>query len=285
MAERVAPASMRPEGLVEHEDAASPAARAGQVLLRARFVYRYPGGLAGAAGPGEGGGLHLQVDFSLTERRTVLFGPSGAGKSTVLRVLAGLLQPSEGLVTLRTQTLVDTAHGIVLPPGRRGIGYLTQEPALFPHLSVEGNIGYGLHGLPRVACRARVSALMALFSLEPLAGRLPLRLSGGERQRVALARALASDPSLLLLDEPFTGLDATLQASTIAALDRYLAAHETRETMVMSVSHDVAEVYASGAEVLLLEAGRIIARGPGQRVLAPHRERLLQQLGASAAEA
>jgi ABC-type sulfate/molybdate transport systems ATPase subunit len=155
---------------------------------------------------------------------------------------------------------------------------VTQEPALFPHLSVEANIAFGLHGLARSVRHARVSALLEVFSLEPLARRMPLRLSGGERQRVALARALAPEPALLLLDEPFTGLDVPLRERTAIALERHL---DTRDTLVLSVSHDVAEVYASGAEVLLLESGRIASQGPAHEVLAPHRERLLRQLGAT----
>lgn len=224
-------------------------------------------------------GLHLHAEFCLNARRNVLFGASGAGKSTLLRLLAGLLQPSEGVIAVGGVTVTDTVAGVAVAAGRRGIGYLTQEPALFPHLSAERNIGYGLRGMAREARRERVWAMLSLFSLESLAQRMPARLSGGERQRVALARALAPDPSLLLLDEAFASLDAPLRQKTTAALEQYLERREeTRETTVLSVSHDVAEVYASGAEVLLLEDGRIAHHGPSQQVLAPHRERLLRQL-------
>jgi ABC-type sulfate/molybdate transport systems ATPase subunit len=250
-------------------------------LLRVLLSYGIPPGPCSPdAWTAAGGGVHLEVDFTLSAQHSVLFGASGTGKSTLLRLIAGLLEPTSGTIALGEVVLTDIGAGFALPPGRRGIGYLTQDPALFPHLSVAQNIAYGLNSLPREACRARVSALLALFSLEALAGRLPLRLSGGERQRVALARTLAAGPSLLLLDEPFSGLDTPLRDKTIAALDQYL---RTRQTTVLSVSHDVAEVYASGAEVLVLEAGRISAQGPSRQVLAPHRERLLKQLDADTA--
>ena len=225
-------------------------------------------------------GFHLDVDFTLSSQRTILFGPSGAGKTTLLRLLSGLLAPVSGSIVLEDTTLTDVAAGIALPPGRRKIGYLTQEPSLFPHLSVADNVAYGLHavgGMDRKARQDRVASLLASFDLAALARRLPLSLSGGERQRVALARALAPEPRLLLLDEPFAALDLPLRERTIAALDEHLAIHGT---VVLSISHDVAEVYTSGAEVLLLEAGRIIAQGPSRQVLAPHRERLLRQLEA-----
>ncbi len=225
-----------------------------------------------AADPGT---FSLDVDFTLASPRSVLFGPSGAGKSTLLRLLAGLLEPDQGRVALGPALLTDSARGVFVPPGKRGIGYLTQSAALFPHLSVEDNLAFGLHELGREDRRARVARMLTLFSLEGLARRLPLRLSGGERRRVALARALAPGPAMLLLDEPFTGLDTALREATIAALDRYL---EGSATTVLSVSHDVAEVYASGAEVLLLEGGRVTAQGPSRDVLARQRERLLRQL-------
>ncbi|HEY0786932.1 MAG TPA: ATP-binding cassette domain-containing protein [Acidobacteriaceae bacterium] len=228
------------------------------------------------------GELSLAVDFSLRTRHAVLFGASGAGKSTVLRLLAGLQQPDSGCISSAGRLLTDTAARISVPPGRRGIGYLTQDPALFPHLTVEENVAYGLHTLPRHDRRTRLAALLDSFSLEDLRLRLPVRLSGGERQRVALARALAPRPSLLLLDEPFVALDAERREETAAALEHHL---EVSQAMVLSVSHDVAEVYAKASatplHVLLLEHGRIASEGDAATVLAHHRERLLRQLGAS----
>ena len=230
-----------------------------------------------AASPAQAGGFCLNVDFTLSQPRAILFGPSGAGKSTLFRLLAGLLEPASGLIVLGGTTLTDIDAAIALPPGRRKIGYLAQEPSLFPHLSVADNVAYGLHAVEGLDRRDRVSSLLASFDLETYARRRPPSLSGGERQRVALARALAPGPQLLLLDEPFAALDIPLRERTIATLDKHLAEHGT---LVLSISHDVAEVYASGADVLLLEAGRITAQGPSRQVLASHRERLLRQLDA-----
>jgi ABC-type sulfate/molybdate transport systems ATPase subunit len=231
-------------------------------LLRARLLYT-------------AGDLRIDVDFCLTHQRSVLFGPSGSGKTTLLRLLAGLQQPALGRVQVGSLVLTDAAAGIAIPAGQRSIGYVTQEPALFPHLTVAANVAYGLHGLSSQARAARLDEMLSLFGLAPLRMRHPGRLSGGERQRVALARALAPSPSLLLLDEPFTGLDSRLRDQTAASLDIYLA---NTATALLSVSHDVAEVYASGADVLRIETGRIVARGPSTDVLAGPRERLLRQL-------
>ena len=221
--------------------------------------------------------LELTASFTLQATTNVLFGPSAAGKSTLLRILAGLVLPDRGSVRLGDTALTDTACRVQLPPGQRGIGYLTQQPALFPHLSVAGNLAYGLHHLGRAERQLRMEEMLSRFALEGLAGRTPARLSGGERQRVALARALAPGPRVLLLDEPFAGLDPTRRAQTTTALHAALAA-QAQPTMLLSVSHDVAEVYASDAEVLLLEQGRITAQGPSREVLRGERERLLRQL-------
>ena len=210
------------------------------------------------------GELQLEAEFALTQPWTVLFGPSGAGKSTLLRVLAGLERPEVAEVTLRAE-------------GGAGIGFVMQEPALFPHLTVEQNVAFGLRALDRAARKARLEAMITLFHLEPLRTRHPGRLSGGEQQRVALARALAPRPALLLLDEPFGALDGALKESLLGTLSAALAAEGTA---ALYVSHDVAEAFALNAEVLLLEAGRLVAQGAACEVLASHRARVLRQLGA-----
>ena len=221
------------------------------------------------------GQLVLQVSFDLLAPWTVLFGPSGAGKTTLLRVLGGLTRPESGRVVLHQQTLLDTSCQQWVRPAQRGIGFVTQSPALFPHMNVTENVSFGLSGLSSGAAGERAAAMLGLFQAGHLAGRFPAQLSGGEKQRVALARALAPGPRMLLLDEPFTGLDADLKASILEPLTAWLA---ERSVPALYVSHDVAEAFQTGAEVLVIEAGRIQAQGPARQVLATRREQLLRQL-------
>ena len=167
---------------------------------------------------------------------------------------------------------LDTATGLALPAGRRSVGYVTQQPALFPHLTAQQNVAFGIRHLESTSRAQRVNELLHLFGAESLARRTPAQLSGGERQRVALARALAPNPKLLLLDEPLAALD---DASANDILTRLLAL----DTRVVYVSHDLAEIWRLPASVVLLESGRVTATGPLQQVLAPHRDRLLQLFG------
>ena len=220
------------------------------------------------------GAFTLDVQFSLESPWTVIFGPSGAGKSTILRILAGLATPDSGRITLARQTVLDTSTSHAIPPGSRSIGYVTQQPALFPHLTVQQNVAFGIRHLESAARAQRVTEMLHLFGAESLARRTPAQLSGGERQRVALARALAPHPKLLLLDEPLAALD---DASANDILTRLLAL----ETRVVYVSHDLAEIWRLPASVVLLESGRVTATGPLQQVLAPHRDRLLQTFSSS----
>lgn len=202
------------------------------------------------------------LDLALaTEASTVaLYGPSGAGKSLTLQAMAGLLAVQHGHVRLRGRTLLDTATGIDLPPEARRVGYLFQQYALFPHLTVRQNIGFGLGSWRRrltPAESARVSELMARFGLSELADSRPAALSGGQQQRVALARALACEPEILLLDEPFAALHTTLRRRLRAEL------RETQQRLglpTVLVSHDPEDVMALADEVFLIEGGRVQAR-------------------------
>lgn len=223
------------------------------------------------------GAFQLEANFALHARWSVLFGPSGAGKSTILRILAGLQQPRSGSIALHNRRLLSTQNGISVPAGERSIGFVTQQPALFPHMSVHGNIAFGLHGRERNRRDDRVAEMLRLFHIDGLADRLPDRLSGGEYQRVALARTLAPEPKLLLLDEPFSGLDSELKVAILEDLSAWLDAHQVP---ALYVSHDVAEAYQTGADVIVIENGRIERQGPVHEVLALHREKLLRQLGA-----
>ena len=224
------------------------------------------------------GELSLRVSCALSSPWTVLFGPSGAGKTSLLRVLGGLTRPDHGRVVLHGRTLVETERGTWVPPAERGIGFVTQRPALFPHMNVTENVSFGLSGLGRRSAAERVTEMLALFHAGHLADRAPAALSGGERQRVALARALAPEPRLLLLDEPFTGFDADLKSAVLEQLTSWLS---ERQVPALYVSHDVAEAFQTAADVIVIDAGLIQAHGPAHVVLATRREQLLQQLGAS----
>ena len=218
----------------------------------------------------------LHIDFSLTSPWTVLFGASGAGKSTILRILAGLIDPKNGRITMQDRILLDTKENLSIAAGKRRIGYVTQQPALFPHMTVRRNVDFGLHTLSPKERERRIGEMLRLFRVEELSERLPKQLSGGEYQRVALARALAPEPKLLMLDEPFSGLDAELKESILIELTTWLG---TRGVPALYVSHDLAEAYQTAADVIVVENGRSEVQGPVEQVLAPRRERLLRQLG------
>ncbi len=197
--------------------------------LNARFLKRYPGGtvIRGALEmPAHRHGL------------TVLFGPSGCGKTTVLRCLAGLEPIDEGGIAFAGVTWADAAKQKHLTPQQRDIGFVFQDYALFPHLSVAGNVGYGLASLPKAERRERVAAILERYGLSPHADKLPRRLSGGQQQRVALARALVRRPRLLLLDEPLSALDTALREDLRDELCQRLRA---LDIPVILVTHDRAE--------------------------------------------
>ncbi len=188
-----------------------------------------------------------------------LVGPSGAGKTTVLRVVAGLLRPQIGKVVLDGDVWLDTEAGVCRDPDRRSIGLVFQEYALFPHLSVEGNVGFG--------GRARVDELLERFRIAHLAKAKPEDLSGGERQRVALARALARDPAVLLLDEPMAALDAHTRAAVRAELQELL---RDLGLPTILVTHDFEDAAALADRVGVIADGRILQLGrPDELVAAP----------------
>jgi molybdate transport system ATP-binding protein len=232
------------------------------------------------------GTLEIDVDFNLTRPWTILFGPSGSGKTTILRAIAGLLRPDQGRIVVTTMheqrlTLVDTDARVFLPAHQRRIRLAAQQPCLFPHMKVMENIWYGApialnrHSEPRAIGGGR--EVLEDFDLAHTSGSLPHRLSGGEAQRVNLARAVAATGSrLLLLDEPFTGMDARRRDRLLPLLQEKLA---QRCTPVLSVTHDVAEAFQLGAEVIKIAEGKVVAQGPVELVLAEERARLLGQLG------
>jgi ABC-type sulfate/molybdate transport systems ATPase subunit len=224
------------------------------------------------------GALLLEVEDCFTAEWTVIFGPSGAGKSTLLRLMAGLESPQRGRIALDQRKLTDTGHHVFIGPGHRRIAFVAQQPALFPHLSVEANVAYGIDKLGPSERSSRVEEMLALVGAIELANRSPRDLSGGEAQRVALARALAPHSRLLLLDEPFSALDGEASDALLARLRPWL--HQ-RGVQTVLVTHDATDAWASDAEVALLRAGQIVARGPASVALAAERARILARLTSS----
>jgi ABC-type sulfate/molybdate transport systems ATPase subunit len=222
------------------------------------------------------GSFRLKIDTVFLSDWTVIFGPSGAGKSTLLRLLAGLATALSSRIALDGWLLTDSARGLNMKPGRRRISMVSQQPALFPHLSVAANVGYGIANLKRSDCVARVEAMLELVGAEDLIGRRPQDLSGGESQRVALARALAPMPRLLLLDEPFSALDGQASDALLERLQRWLREQGVQTVMA---THDATDALATGAEVAMLRDGRLAALGPAAKVLATECERLLGRIG------
>jgi molybdate transport system ATP-binding protein len=209
-------------------------------------------------------GFSLDVEWTAGEGVAALFGPSGAGKTLTLQCLAGLLEPDAGRIVVDGRVLFDAEAGIDLPPQRRQIGYVFQGYALFPHLSVAENIGFGLRDRGRAEGRRRTAEVIARMGLEGLEARRPHELSGGQRQRVALGRALAPDPALLLLDEPLSALDATLRQSLRDDLRRILAEWGTAAVLV---THDFTEAYRLGDRIVVYENGRVIQAAPRAELL------------------
>ena len=183
---------------------------------------------------------------------TALLGPSGCGKTTVLRLVAGLLDPDAGTIEIDGTEV--TGRGAAVPPERRHVGMVFQDYALFPHLSVARNVAYGLRHLPRAERGRKAQEALSLVGLEALGARLPTELSGGQQQRVALARALAPEPDLILLDEPFSNLDAALRTSVREEVRSILGAAE--QTAVF-VTHDQEEALSLADLVAVMEQGRV----------------------------
>jgi molybdate transport system ATP-binding protein len=222
-------------------------------------------------------GFSLDVEFSAAPGFTVLFGPSGSGKTTLLDCVAGLTTPGAGRIVAGERVLFDADTHVNIPVAKRGVGYVFQDLALFPHLTVEQNAEYGMAHLPRSERKNRAAAMLQELRIDHLRQQRPAEISGGERQRVALARALLADPCVLLLDEPLAALDAMTKAKIIDDLRRWNQAHGIP---ILYVTHSRDEVIALGEHVIVLEDGHIIARGTPHQVLsAPHQETVAQLAG------
>jgi molybdate transport system ATP-binding protein len=205
------------------------------------------------------GSLVLDIAWRVGEGELlVLFGPSGAGKTTTLRAIAGLLKPDGGTTVVGGERVFDSAAGLWKLPHRRRVGYVPQDYRLFPHLPVWQNIAFGLGAWRNHDRRRRVEELIEGLGLRGLEQRRSPTLSGGQQQRVALARALAPRPQLLLLDEPFAALDPELRREVRGEVRRYLA---ERGVPVMLVTHDRETALALGSDTIVLDEGRVVARG------------------------
>ncbi|WP_097190972.1 molybdenum ABC transporter ATP-binding protein [Caballeronia arationis] len=212
------------------------------------------------------GGFTLDVDVRLPGRGvTALFGHSGSGKTTVLRCLAGLTKPTRGRLCVNGETWLDTANGIFLPTHKRPLGYVFQEASLFPHLTVERNLRYGMSRVPATARRVDLAQAAGLLGIGHLLDRMPAGLSGGEKQRVGIARALLTSPRLLLLDEPLASLDQKRKLEILPYLERL---HDELDIPILYVSHAPEEVARLADHLVLLENGRALASGPIAQTLA-----------------
>ena len=221
--------------------------------------------------------FELDLAVVLPPGITILFGPSGAGKTTLLDCMVGLVRPDAGRITVQEKVLFDSALGIDVPPPRRRVVYVFQDLALFPHLTVEANVEYGLSRLSRAEREQRGAAVLESFRISHLRSRRPGEISGGERQRVALARALVIEPVILLLDEPLAALDMVTKSKIIDDLRTWNQEHAVP---IVYVTHSREEVFALGDRVIVLENGRVIAQGtPHQVMSAPRLETVAQLAG------
>src|SRR5215831_14570225 len=216
-----------------------------------------------------GKAFRLDVEFTAPSGVTILFGPSGSGKTTCLRAVAGIVRPDEGRISLDGRIYFDSASSVNLPIQQRRVGFVFQDYLLFPHLTAEQNVAYGIRAgensgaLSKAAKRERARELLSLLGIEYAARQYPREMSGGESQRVALARALASDPAIVLLDEPLSAVDAKTRARLLVEIK---AAQQRTGIPFLYVTHNVAEVVEIGDHVIVLDEGQVIRRGNPRQV-------------------
>lgn len=222
-------------------------------------------------------GFTLDVDFKVDQEILAILGPSGSGKTMTLQCIAGLLQPDSGFVNLNGKVIYDSAHKIDLPVQMRKVGFVFQNYALFPHLTVTQNIAYGIRHLPPKDCAQKVAQQLDKMNILRLADRFPRQLSAGQQQRVAMARALAPEPDLLLLDEPFSALDSMVKERLQLELQ---ALHQFYPGNVLFVTHDLAEGYKLGSKIAVFESGKIIQCDEKEKVIScPSRHTVARLVG------
>jgi molybdate transport system ATP-binding protein len=239
-------------------------------MIAGKIVKRFP------PGP-ESAGFHLDIEFEAAPGVTVLYGPSGSGKTLTLDCIAGFAAPDSGRIMLDNRILFDAESGVNLRPQQRSCGYVFQNYALFPHMTLRENLAFAAHGLPRLERHRRIAEQLERFKLTSMAGRYPRELSGGQKQRGSIARALIANPRVVLLDEPERGLDEALR------IDLYTLIRELRDGLkipVLLVTHDPAECLALAERVLIYDAGRVVHRGsPAELVRNPVTAEVAHLLG------
>jgi molybdate transport system ATP-binding protein len=223
------------------------------------------------------GSFLLNVHFRALAGFTILFGASGAGKTTLLDCIAGLADPDDGRIVVGGEDLYDAEKKLNVAAWKRNIGYVHQELALFPHLTAEENVEYGLRKLSAADRKIRSREILEAFRIGHLRDRRPAQISGGERQRVALARALVTEPRALLLDEPLSALDRPTKSSLVDDLRKW---NQNHRVPILFVTHNGEEVFALGDEVIMLDAGKIAAQGlPHDVMRAPRLETVANLAG------
>jgi molybdate transport system ATP-binding protein len=223
------------------------------------------------------GSFLLNVHFRALAGFTILFGASGAGKTTLLDCIAGLTDPDDGRIVVGGEDLYDAEKKLNVAAWKRNIGYVHQDLALFPHLTAEENVAYGLRALTAEERKKRSRQMLEAFRIEHLRDRRPAQISGGERQRVALARALVTEPRALLLDEPLAALDRPTKSSLVDDLRRW---NQNHRVPILFVTHNGEEVFALGDEVIILDRGKIVAQGlPHEVMRAPRLETVAHLAG------
>jgi molybdate transport system ATP-binding protein len=214
--------------------------------------------------PNPEGSFNLNVHFRALAGFTIVFGASGAGKTTLLDCIAGLSDPDEGRIAVGGEDLYDSEKKRNVAAWKRRMGYVHQDMALFPHLTAAENVAYGLRALSAAERQMRSRDMLQAFRIDHVRDRRPAKISGGERQRVALARALVTEPRALLLDEPLAALDRPTKSLLIGDLRQWNQHHRVP---ILFVTHNGEEVFALGDEVIMLDAGRIVAQGQPHEVM------------------
>jgi molybdate transport system ATP-binding protein len=222
-------------------------------------------------------GFTLDVSWEASEKVVALFGPSGAGKTLTLQAMAGLVRPDAGRIVIDGRVFFDHATGVDVKPRERHLGYVFQGYALFPHLTVERNVAFGLRDRPREERRRRTGEVLDRLGLSDLAGRRPRELSGGQQQRVALGRALAVDPQVLLLDEPLSALDAPLRRQLRGEL---VGIVRDWGIPTVLVTHDLAEAFEIAERVVIYDNGRVVQAASKTEILSrPASEHVARLMG------